>query len=309
MKTALLAAAAFGLVSFPAAYSAIVGVTFTGVTTPDFAFPSGLLGEFPAGTKWSLRVEWDDSAAPTFSSATQAGYALTKMTFTLQGKSGAWTTSSVSANRSFSLSKNGGGHEIQFTSGWGPADHTNQTLPGGAQPYSINLTLGDPTGTALPVLTPAPKGIDPAAWSPDATKTYLKFYLNNLASQYLLGTVDLVADEPDIAIAASGKNLVDARSTLAFGSAKPGKSASKTLTIRNTGSAPLTNLSLRVSGAARKDFKLGKIGKTTLAPGAKTTAKLTFKPKKKGNRKALLKVLSNDPDENPFDIGLNGKGK
>lgn len=311
MKRIILSAATLAVATFTPAPAATVGHTFTGVTAPDFAFPAELLAEFPAGTAWTLRVEWDDAAAATNPTSTQAGYALTKLTLTLRGKSGPWTTSSVSTNRAFNMNKNGSNHEIQFTSGWGPADHTNQTLSGSVQPYSINLTLGDPTGTAIPALTPAPKTVDLAKWSQDSSKSYFKFYLNNMGSQYLLGTLNFTIppQNPDIEVILK-KPLTAGKSTVAFAKTKVGGTAeSKTLIVRNTGKGPLKNLALKVSGSARKDFKAGKIAKTTLAPGAKTTVKVTFKPKKTGSRKARLTITSNDPDENPFGIALKGTGK
>jgi hypothetical protein len=45
-----------------------------------------------------------------------------------------------------------------------------------------------------------------------------------------------------------------------------------------------------------------------LAPGASTTFKVTFGPKAKGTRTAQIQVKSNDPNENPFDVTVSGKG-
>ena len=82
----------------------------------------------------------------------------------------------------------------------------------------------------------------------------------------------------------------------------------KTFTITNKGTAKLTGLVIRKDGAHKADFKVGELGKTTLAAGASTTFKVTFKPTAKGTREAAIHIKSNDSNENPFDIKLTGMG-
>jgi uncharacterized cupredoxin-like copper-binding protein len=79
-------------------------------------------------------------------------------------------------------------------------------------------------------------------------------------------------------------------------------------TIRNSGTANLTGLALTKAGTHPGDFLLSALGATTLAPGASTTFTVTFKPAATGVRSASLRIASNDADENPFDIALNGNG-
>lgn len=306
MKTSLLASVAIAIASIAPVSAAIVSQTFTGVTTSQ---PAELNSEFPAGTKWTLVLKWDDTAAPLSTTPTQTSWRVTKMTLTLQGKSGAWTTSAVANSPSFTLNEFAGTDSIQFTSGWGPAAHTNPTI-GSLQPYSINLVLEDPTGSALAGVTPVPSMIDLSKWDP--AQSHLKFYLSNDASKTIFGSIDLAsaAKDPDIAVGqVGGKNLKDGKSKVSFGKSKTGsKGATRKFKIRNTGKAALKKLKLKLTGTARKDYKVGKLRKTTLKPGASTTVTVTFKPRKPGKRNALLKITSNDPDESPFDIKLKGKG-
>jgi hypothetical protein len=295
------------------AVAAIVSHTLTGVTTTNFVEAGDITAEFPVGTRWSAVVEWDTASAPLFLDASQGQYRLTKLTLTLNGTTGNWTTSSVAGKPSFTLNYVSGGaqDEIQFTSGWGPADHTNQTIENW-QPYSINLILSDPTGTAIPALSPAPTGINPADWSPLVAKSYLKIYLNNDGNRYITGSIDLgsTSGQPEISVQQpAGSNLTDGKSKKEFGTVKVGKKGvAKTFTIKNTGKADLTGLSVGKSGSHRSDFIVGALSKTSLAPGASATFKVTFKPKAKGTRKALLKILSNDANESPFDITVTGLG-
>ncbi len=103
--------------------------------------------------------------------------------------------------------------------------------------------------------------------------------------------------------------LVDGKAKKSFGTVVVGKKgAPKKFTIKNTGAANLTGISVSVSGGNADDFVITKPGKTSLGHDASTFFKVTFKPTAKGNRSATLKIKSNDGDENPFDIKLSGMG-
>jgi Abnormal spindle-like microcephaly-assoc'd, ASPM-SPD-2-Hydin len=119
-----------------------------------------------------------------------------------------------------------------------------------------------------------------------------------------------VGQSPEISVQQpKGKELSDGRSMKKFGSVEIGKaSGAKIFTIKNTGTSKLTGLALTKSGANARDFTVTALGKTSLAPGASTTFKVTFKPKAKGKKDAFIKIKSNDEDENPFDIPVTGTG-
>jgi hypothetical protein len=93
-----------------------------------------------------------------------------------------------------------------------------------------------------------------------------------------------------------------------FGTVALKSTVTKTFTIQNTGTANLTKLAVSISGTNTKDFVVKAPVKTSLAPGAKTTFKVIFKPTAKGVRKALLRIRSNDKNNDPFEIVLTGKG-
>ncbi len=122
------------------------------------------------------------------------------------------------------------------------------------------------------------------------------------ASYQILTAPKIVVEEP------VGTDLVDGAAALAFGSANIGTPVTKTVTVRNTGTANLTGLAVSRSGANASDFALGALGASTLAPGANTTFTVTFTPAAAGSRSAALQIASNDANENPFDITLAGTG-
>lgn len=115
--------------------------------------------------------------------------------------------------------------------------------------------------------------------------------------------------DPEIAVeqpAASG--LADGASARDFGFADVGNSTQLTFTIRNAGTANLTGLAASFAGTNASDFSAGAFGATTLAPAASTTVTVTFMPDAVGARSGILRIASNDRDENPFDINLTGFG-
>ena len=92
--------------------------------------------------------------------------------------------------------------------------------------------------------------------------------------------------------------------SLNYGSIAVGASANLTLTLTNTGTAPITNLAFAPSGdyAVTVPCTL-----TTLAPSASCTATVTFTPTTLGNRSSTLTITSSDP-ESPTIVPLTGTG-
>ncbi len=106
--------------------------------------------------------------------------------------------------------------------------------------------------------------------------------------------------EPDIAAAPL---------PLGFGSVAVGDTARLVLTISNTGTADLdiTSLSLYGADAARFPVPGGNVA-ATLAPGDVLPIEVQFRPTREGLHSAMLRLNSNDPDESPFDVPLQGTG-
>lgn len=108
---------------------------------------------------------------------------------------------------------------------------------------------------------------------------------------------DISVEYPGGTILADGQDTVD----LSTFAAQP-----RTFVIRNTGNEVLANLAVAVTGANSSDYVITQPVLKGLSINATTTFTVTFRPKAVGNRVAQLRIASNDPDENPFDITLNG---
>ena len=92
--------------------------------------------------------------------------------------------------------------------------------------------------------------------------------------------------------------------SLAFGSIAIAASANQTITLTNTGTAPLTNLAFTITG----DYAITTpCTTTTLAPSQTCAVTITFTPTVAGSRPGTLTVTSSD-STSPIAIPLTGTG-
>ncbi|MES2660217.1 MAG: choice-of-anchor D domain-containing protein [Verrucomicrobiota bacterium] len=112
---------------------------------------------------------------------------------------------------------------------------------------------------------------------------------------------------PEISVnGPDGDPLEDNTGKTRFGTVKPGQTGTaRKFTIKNTGKAKLTGLSVSKTG---KDFIITGSVAPSLAPGKSTSFKVSFKPSSAGTKNAVIKIDSNDADEAPFEIKVIGVG-
>jgi len=116
---------------------------------------------------------------------------------------------------------------------------------------------------------------------------------------------------PDIAVSAEGLGNVSAGTAIVdFGTADwtATNAITRTLTVTNNGNATLSGLAVSLSGADPASFTLGSLPVTSLAPGASTRFTIGFLPRATGLLHCTLSIASNDVDESPFDLVLQGTG-
>ena len=85
-------------------------------------------------------------------------------------------------------------------------------------------------------------------------------------------------------------------------------SDAKVYTVRNFGSAVLSDIVVSKSGSDSSHFLLTAPTANSLAPGASTTFAVSFTPTSSGSRTAQLSITSNDTNNSPFIINLSGFG-
>ncbi|MCI0512846.1 choice-of-anchor D domain-containing protein [candidate division KSB1 bacterium] len=94
-----------------------------------------------------------------------------------------------------------------------------------------------------------------------------------------------------------------------YGDVNVGASSDKSFTITNTGTANLSVTATTLGGTNPAEFSIQSGGAPfTLAPAGTRTLVVRFAPTSINNKSATLTINSNDPDENPVIVNLNGKG-
>ncbi len=112
---------------------------------------------------------------------------------------------------------------------------------------------------------------------------------------------------PGVALAAPVVTL--GASSLVFASTTIGTStAAKTVTVTNSGTAPLTITRITIGGTTPVDYTQTNNCTTSLAVKARCTVSVVFKPTAKGNRSATLNIAGNATGS-PRQISLTGTGK
>lgn len=186
--------------------------------------------------------------------------------------------------------------------GSSPLNVSGITYPSG---YSGNWTSGiiPANGTQTVEVTFSPT----AAASYNGTVTVASDKTSGTSTIIVSGTGTPVP-APEIAVEQpTGTSLVSGNGTTDFGGIIAGESTAKTFTVFNTGTAPLNGLAVTIDGANSGDFSANTSGMSaTLAPGESTAFAITFAGTAPGSRTASLYIASNDSNENPFNIGLNG---
>ncbi|WP_309613877.1 choice-of-anchor D domain-containing protein [Flavobacterium sp.] len=83
----------------------------------------------------------------------------------------------------------------------------------------------------------------------------------------------------------------------------------RTFTIRNTGSIPLSISNPTITGLNASEFSVtANPGTGALGAGASTTFQVTFNPNAVFTRVAQINIVNNDSDENPYTFAIQGIG-
>jgi hypothetical protein len=121
--------------------------------------------------------------------------------------------------------------------------------------------------------------------------------------------VSLLIEVPEIEVEQTlGTSLVNGAASINFGSLFTNSTAELNFTVKNTGDADLTGLTLARTGTGATMFSVITSPVTPVIPGGSTTFTVRFAPTSEGAKTAVLHIGSNDPATNPFNITLTGTG-
>ena len=188
---------------------------------------------------------------------------------------------------------------------WTGPEFFQPSYPGTLDSFGNSVAVSD----AGAILAGAPGESSPSRGSAsdpseDSDRSEGAAYIFAMASSTGPSLGEITVEHPP------GTGLVDGASTIDFGGAAPGGvTVAKTITASNEGVGELLGLAVAFDGASAGDFSVDTAGMATvLAPGASTTFTVTFAPAELGARIAQLRIISDDTDENPFDIVMVGTG-
>ncbi len=136
-------------------------------------------------------------------------------------------------------------------------------------------------------------------------------FVQAVSSEASYHSLGIVAGPPAAQILvqqSAGGNLTNGSSTVDFGSCLPGASTTRTFTLVNNGTAPLTISGVTLSGTNAADFAVTAPPASTVAVGGSTTFVVTFTPGAALSRSGVLQISSNDPVNGSFAVNVAGAG-
>lgn len=159
-------------------------------------------------------------------------------------------------------------------------------------------SLTDPLLTGNVRITPTSSSFSFSPASRDA------FTFDNLSDQNFTATATV--PRPDITVITGfGKELLSG-GELGFPGLALGATREIDLILRNDGTFRLDHISVSITGGPPGEFTLDSVPPTRLEPGAFAIFGVRMTPVTAGLRSATLVIRSDDPNEDPFLVGLQG---
>jgi uncharacterized repeat protein (TIGR01451 family) len=249
-----------------------------------------------AGKSIEATVGLQSTAAAT---ATLAGFGITPVTKSLDFDLGALLVTLDPAGRFFAHDK---------VEGIAVADGGETLLIANDSDFGI-----DALSNAAPPFTFRTKVAPPTPNVRDRGEI-LVVDRNRLPAATATATVTInIAPAADIAVfdgpGVASPPLADGQAApVAFGNTKLLRQTTRTFTIKNTGSADLTGISVEIDGTNAADFVVTTAPAPVLAAGLTTTFDVRFTPPGLGPFTANMHVRSSDAAEDPFDLVLTTTG-
>ena len=101
-------------------------------------------------------------------------------------------------------------------------------------------------------------------------------------------------------------NLIDGSASVAFGTKNVAETSSLTFTVKSVNASVLTLGAITFTGTNTSDFSVTTAPAASVAGVGSTTFVVAFQPRGSGSRSAVMHIVNDDPNENPFDITLTG---
>ena len=106
-----------------------------------------------------------------------------------------------------------------------------------------------------------------------------------------------------------GSRLTDGKAKINFAAVRlKAAPSTQTFVITNEGTKTLSGISIQSRGADARSFVVTLAPKSSLGPKETTEFSISFQPTAIRTHRGSIQIISNDADENPFDIKLSGRG-
>ena len=127
--------------------------------------------------------------------------------------------------------------------------------------------------------------------------------------------VTATVNSPEINIIGNAISIIDDDATPSttdwtnFGSMETSTGIiTKTYTIQNTGTSSLSIGAITISGTNAVDFMVATTPSASIAAGGSSTFSVSFNPSTLGAKNAIVSIVNNDSNENPYDFSIQGTG-
>lgn len=180
--------------------------------------------------------------------------------------------------------------------------------------FSLEIVGTNPTQFSLPNPPTLPVQVNPGA---SLSPIDVVFAPTSFGQKFAV--LRIISNDPDpnrdtLAVVLTGTGLAPdinaVPNPLEFGNVTTNTELVLAVTLSNLGNSNLVINSFQLGGANANQFLL--IGPptppVTIAPNGSVPVQVRFRPTSAGLKTAFLRITSNDPDENPFDVTLNGTG-
>ena len=167
---------------------------------------------------------------------------------------------------------------------------------------NFEIYVMNPDGTGQTRLTDNPAQDGEPDWSPDGTKIVFFSFRDGNQEIYTMNADG--TDQTNLSNNSSNDSSGDWASFRHIGSANIGAPAPRTMTIENKGNGDLSVTNITSSDG---QFTISPTSFSVAAGGSQNVI-VTFTPTSAGTKYSTLTIRSNDPDDDPINLIVNGTG-
>jgi hypothetical protein len=174
--------------------------------------------------------------------------------------------------------------------------------------FTITLDATDRTQVALLLNKAGTQSIDNTVYNLRAAEDWAAGTDPAIVIVDAATPVTVTIAVPEIIVTCGGTEIING-GEYGFGSRTTGTSTNAVFTINNTGTWPLDiTVPVLISGANAADFSITAQPVSPVAVSGNTALTVRFTPASAGFKTAVISIVNDDSDENPYDITVNGTG-